>query len=173
MVAFEICKLLWCYNYYVFYSVGMSLLVQRFIHGRCDGNWYECFYSDSCVQETPIQIQRSAPRADSFYFEGADRKIVCLTRLGFKQLLSAQRTAEKMAALRAVVLSGSGRALLSTPKTIKTPTVGRYMNGVFITHPNCVYNNNLERKRCCRMSWHWANISPVTINGVTQGHSCS
>lgn len=37
--------------------------------------------------------------------------------------LSVQRSAEKMAALRAVVLSGSGRALLSTPKTIKTSTV--------------------------------------------------
>lgn len=37
--------------------------------------------------------------------------------------LSVQRSAEKMAALRAVVLSGSGRTLLSTPKTIKTSTV--------------------------------------------------
>ncbi|XP_008282242.1 cytochrome c1, heme protein, mitochondrial [Stegastes partitus] len=36
-------------------------------------------------------------------------------------LLPAQRTAEKMAALRVVVLAGSGRALLSTPKLLKTP----------------------------------------------------
>lgn len=42
-------------------------------------------------------------------------------------------TAEKMAALRVVVLSGSGRALLSTPKTIKTPRVGGKMGISFTT----------------------------------------
>ncbi|KAF3856855.1 hypothetical protein F7725_017578 [Dissostichus mawsoni] len=34
---------------------------------------------------------------------------------------SAQRNAEKMAALRVVVLSGSGRALLNTSQSVKTP----------------------------------------------------
>ena len=41
---------------------------------------------------------------------------------------SAQRNAEKMAALRVVVLSGSGRALLNTSKSVKTPVVGRYFS---------------------------------------------
>lgn len=48
-----------------------------------------------------------------------------------------QRSAEKMAALRAVVLSGSGRVLLSTPKTIKTSTVSPEMN-VSLCLLNCL-----------------------------------
>uniref|UniRef100_A0A3Q0RYG4 Cytochrome c1, heme protein, mitochondrial n=1 Tax=Amphilophus citrinellus TaxID=61819 RepID=A0A3Q0RYG4_AMPCI len=56
-------------------------------------------------------------RADQLYFEGSDRK-----KLLDSFQISA-RTAEKMAALRAVVLSGNGRALLSTPKTLRTSKV--------------------------------------------------
>lgn len=52
------------------------------------------------------------------------------------QTPSVQRSAEKMAALRAAVLSGSGRTLLSTPKTIKTSTVSPSLN-VFSCLLNC------------------------------------
>lgn len=47
---------------------------------------------------------------------------------GCRRALSFQRTGEKMAALRVVVLSGNGRALLSTSKTTKTLTVCSCLN---------------------------------------------
>lgn len=48
------------------------------------------------------------------------------------QLRSAHTLADKMAALRVAVASGSGRALLNTPRTIKTPAVGGRMSSVFV-----------------------------------------
>lgn len=73
-------------------------------------------------------------------------RILCLTRRWSKRLPLAQKTAEKMAALRVVGLSGSGRALLSTPKTIKTPTVGRYMNIVLITQDKLCLQQEFNKK---------------------------
>lgn len=80
------------------------------------------------------------------------------------------RVGDKMAALRVVVLSGNGRALLSTSKTTKTLTVGRCLSISF----NCL--KNLSRQPLallCGMSGQRANISLVVLNGATQGQPAS
>lgn len=63
------------------------------------------------------------------------------------QLRSAHTLADKMAALRVAVASGSGRALLNTPRTIKTPAVGGRMSSVFVTRDSVYHRGGINKQR--------------------------
>lgn len=77
---------------------------------------------------------------------------------------------DKMAALRVVVLSGNGRALLSTSKTTKTLTVCRCLSMRFNSLKN-LWRQPLALP--CGMSGQRANISLLVLNGATQGQPAS